>query len=119
MINILKSGIPPIAKCDIAPVSAVNVIINTLVPTAVFSSYPNTLVRINKSIIPPPAPTNPQINPIIIPHNIDWIIFVFTDFSSISSFVVITGFIINLSPTKNVIYTEKLPIILFGTKLDI
>ena len=33
-----KSGIPPITKCETAPVSAVNVIIKTLVPTAVLSS---------------------------------------------------------------------------------
>ena len=33
-----QSGFPPIAKCESEPVSAVNVIINTLVPTAVFSS---------------------------------------------------------------------------------
>lgn len=32
------SGIPPIAKWETAPVSAVKVIINTLVPTAVFNS---------------------------------------------------------------------------------
>ena len=31
-------GMPPMAKCETAPVSAVNVMINTLVPTAVFSS---------------------------------------------------------------------------------
>ena len=37
-INTGISGIPPIAKRETAPVSAVNVIINTLVPTAVFSS---------------------------------------------------------------------------------
>ena len=30
-------GSPPIAKCETEPVSAVNVIINTLVPTAVLS----------------------------------------------------------------------------------
>lgn len=33
-----QSGIPPIAKWETAPVSAVNVMINTLVPTAVFNS---------------------------------------------------------------------------------
>ena len=33
-----QSGEPPIEKWDKAPVKAVNVIINTLVPTAVFSS---------------------------------------------------------------------------------
>ena len=32
------SGIPPMAKCDTAPVNAVKAIMNTLVPTAVFSS---------------------------------------------------------------------------------
>ena len=31
-------GIPPIAKCETAPVKAVNVMMNTLVPTAVLSS---------------------------------------------------------------------------------
>ena len=35
--QISGSGIPPMAKCEAAPVSAVNVIMNTLVPTAVFS----------------------------------------------------------------------------------
>ncbi len=34
-IHTVISGIPPIAKCDTAPVNAVNAIINTLVPTAV------------------------------------------------------------------------------------
>lgn len=33
-----QSGAPPITKCETAPVNAVNVIINTLVPTAVFNS---------------------------------------------------------------------------------
>lgn len=37
-IRIVKSGMPPMAKWEIAPVRAVNVIINTLVPTAVLSS---------------------------------------------------------------------------------
>lgn len=36
---------------------------NTLVPTAVFSSYPNSMVRTMSIIIPPPAPKKPQINP--------------------------------------------------------
>ena len=34
----IQSGVPPIIKWDIAPVRAVKVMINTLVPTAVFSS---------------------------------------------------------------------------------
>ena len=33
-----QSGMPPIIKCEAAPVSAVNVIMKTLVPTAVLSS---------------------------------------------------------------------------------
>ena len=32
------SGAPPIIKCDTEPVNAVNAIIKTLVPTAVFNS---------------------------------------------------------------------------------
>ena len=36
--NICMSGSPPMAKWLIAPVNAVNAIINTLVPTAVFNS---------------------------------------------------------------------------------
>ena len=32
------AGVPPIIKCEAAPVRAVNVIMNTLVPTAVFNS---------------------------------------------------------------------------------
>ena len=70
-INTIQSGAPPIIKWDAAPVNAVNAMINTLVPTAVFSSYPNTLVRISNIIIPPPAPTNPQISPITIPQITD------------------------------------------------
>ena len=37
-IQTVQSGMPPIAKWDTAPVNAVNVIMNTLVPTAVFNS---------------------------------------------------------------------------------
>ena len=48
-IHTVISGIPPIAKCDTAPVNAVNAIINTLVPTAVLSSYPSTEVRISNA----------------------------------------------------------------------
>ena len=33
-----QSGFPPMAKCEAAPVKAVNAMINTLVPTAVLSS---------------------------------------------------------------------------------
>ena len=36
---------------------------NTLVPTAVLSSYPSTLVRMSSIIMPPPAPIKPQMKP--------------------------------------------------------
>lgn len=41
------------AKCDAVPVSAVNVMMNTLVPTAVFNSYPR--MGVNTSSINPAA----------------------------------------------------------------
>ena len=64
-------GSPPIAKWDTAPVKAVKVMIKTLVPTAVFSSYPRIEVRMSSIIIPPPAPIKPQIKPIKIPQITD------------------------------------------------
>ena len=60
-IHTVKSGTSPIVKWEVAPAKAVNAIINTLVPTAVFNSYPRTEVNISNIIMPPPAPTNPQI----------------------------------------------------------
>lgn len=118
-IQTIKSGTPPIAKWENAPVSAVNAIINTLVPTAVFNSYPSTDVSIKSIIIPPPAPTNPHIKPIKTPHIIDWTALFFAEMPCMDSFVVITGFTINFMPSKNVMNTEKLPIVVEGTKLEI
>lgn len=37
-ISTVQSGAPPMVKWEIAPVRAVKVMMNTLVPTAVFSS---------------------------------------------------------------------------------
>lgn len=34
-ISTVQSGAPPMAKCDAAPVNAVKVMMNTLVPTAI------------------------------------------------------------------------------------
>ena len=51
-IHTVKSGTSPIVKWEVAPAKAVNAIINTLVPTE---------VNISNIIMPPPAPTNPQI----------------------------------------------------------
>ena len=114
-----RSGIPPMAKWLTAPVKAVKVIMNTLVPTAVFSSYPSTLVRISSIIMPPPAPINPQIKPIITPQITDCTNRFLGSTASIAFLVVITGFTINLTPSRNVINTEKLPIVLLGTWLAI
>ena len=45
-----QSGAPPIVKCETAPVKAVKVMMKTLVPTAVFNSYPKTvLFNINQT----------------------------------------------------------------------
>ena len=114
-----RSGIPPIAKWLPAPVNAVKVMIKTLVPTAVFSSYPKTLVKTSSIIIPPPAPINPQIKPTIVPQTTDCISRFLALTAAIVSFVVMTGFTINFIPSSSVINTEKLPIVVLGTMLAI
>ena len=48
---------------------AVKVMINVLVPTAGFNSMPRKTVKTTSIIIPPPVPTNPVPNPIVIPKN--------------------------------------------------
>ena len=106
------------AKCEIDPVNAVNAMINTLVPTAVFNSYPSTEVRIRSIIMPPPAPTKPQINPMRTPHITDCTARFSADTPCIASFVVMTGRTINLIPKRNVIKTEKFPMAADGTRLD-
>ena len=113
------SGIPPMAKWEREPVSAVNVIMKTLVPTAVFSSKLRTLVKRRSIIMPPPAPIKPQIKPTTEPQITDFISFFFAEMLCMASFVVITGLTINLMPSRNVIITEKLPIVAEGTRLDI
>ena len=118
MINIQISGGPSIMKCDTAPVKAVNDIMNTLVPTAVFNSYPRIDVSIISIIIPPPAPTNPHINPIKHPKLKDSMALLLGDTLSMDSLVVKIGFIINFIPTASVTKTEKFPIVPFGTRLD-
>ena len=73
---------------------------------------------IKSIIIPPPAPINPQINPIMAPQINDCTARFFGDTFSMASFVVMTGFTMNLMPSKNVINTEKFPIVVDGTRLD-
>ena len=68
--------------------------------------------------MPPPAPMKPQINPIKIPQIKDWTARFFAGTFSIASLVVITGLTINLIPRRNVINTEKFPIVVEGTKLE-
>ena len=67
--------------------------------------------------MPPPAPINPQISPIMMPQITDCISRFLGSTACMVSFVVITGFTINLIPRKKVINTEKLPIVVFGTRL--
>ena len=111
------SGIPPMAKWLAEPVNAVKAIIKTLVPTAVFSSYPSTEVRSSSIIMPPPAPINPQMNPTPAPQSRDCT----NRFSALTAFiallVVMTGRTMNLTPSRRVIKVEKPPIVVPGTRL--
>ena len=86
------SGIPPTTKWLTPPVKAVNAIINTLVPTAKCIGYPRKEVRTRSSIIPPPAPAKPQINPTNIPPTIALISLLLGELSSSCSLVLLTGF---------------------------
>ena len=113
------SGVPPMAKWETAPVSAVKVMMKTLVPTAVFSSYPSTLVRISSIIMPPPAPTNPQINPIITPQTSDCTTRFFAETPCMVSLVVITGRRMNFTPSRKVINTANPPMVAAGTRLAV
>ena len=88
--------------------------INVLVPTAVFNSYPRMLVKIRSIIIPPPAPTNPQIKPITTPQKIDCMTLTQRAFSAFASFVVMTGLKMNLIPSTVVMSKENDPIVFCG-----
>ena len=116
--SVTQSATPPMAKWLSEPVRAVKVMINTLVPTAVFSSYPRMLVNASSIIMPPPAPIKPQINPTIIPQSTDCTICFFLDTPSIAALVVMTGLTINFTPSSSVMKTEKFPIAADGTMLD-
>ncbi len=68
--------------------------------------------------MPPPAPINPQIKPIIAPQTIDCTNRFVLETAAIFSFVVITGFTINFTPNSIVINTEKPPIVLEAIRLE-
>ena len=112
-----QSGVPPIIKWDTAPVRAVKVMMNTLVPTAVFSSYPSTLVRMSSIIMPPPAPIKPQMKPMSTPHTTDCTARFCALTPCMASLVVITGRRMNLMPSKKVMNTEKPPMVAEGILL--
>ena len=90
----------------------------TLVPTAVFSSYPSTEVRMSSIIMPPPAPTKPQMKPMSIPHRTDWTARFPGSTADMDSLVAITGLTMNLMPSSRVIQVEKPPMAEEGTRLD-
>ena len=113
----VQSGAPPIMKCDTAPVRAVKVMMKTLVPTAVFSSYPSTLVRMSSIIMPPPAPIKPQIKPTRTPLTMDWISRLCASTRIMSSRVVMTGRTMNLTPSRKVMNTENEPMVADGSRL--
>ena len=86
------SGKPPIIKWLIPPVRAVKVMINTLVPTAICIGYPRKDDKTSSSIIPPPAPANPQIKPINMPPIIAFTNLFLGEVLFNCSLVVVTGF---------------------------
>ena len=92
-------------------ISAVKVMMNVLVPTAVFSSIPRKAVNTTSIIMPPPVPTKPVPKPIVKPKNKE----IATPFrSSISPFpavffLLVSGLIRKRMPMKKVRKSVKLP----------
>ena len=68
-------------------------------------------------IMPPPAPMKPQIIPMTTPQTTDWRARFLAETPCMASLVVITGLTMNLMPSRNVINTEKLPMVVEGTRL--
>ena len=69
--------------------------------------------------MPPPAPTKPQIKPIRMPQITDCMARLPAETDYMDSLVVITGFTMNLMPSKKVMNTEKLPMVWEGSRLAI
>jgi len=67
--------------------------------------------------MPPPAPMNPQMKPMSMPHTSDWTARFLALTPCMASLVVMTGRRINLMPSRKVMNTEKLPMVAEGTLL--
>ena len=68
--------------------------------------------------MPPPAPTKPHMKPIMAPQITDCTARFEADTEAIFSFVVMTGFTMNLIPSSIVMKTEKLPIVVLSIRED-
>ena len=102
-----RSMPPPMATWDSAPVRAVKVMMNTLVPTAVLSSYPSTEVNTSSIIMPPPAPMKPQMKPMTTPHTTDSAARIPRPPPGKRVWVAVTGKRMNRTPSSRVMHTEK------------
>ena len=69
--------------------------------------------------MPPPAPTKPQIKPMAMPQTTDCTKRFLGFVPVMDSLVVITGFTMNLMPSSRVMKTEKPPMAVLGTRLEI
>ena len=67
--------------------------------------------------MPPPAPTKPQMKPTMVPLTADWRMRFLALTEAMDSFVVMTGFTMNLMPSSSVMTMEKLPMVVLGTTL--
>ena len=59
----------------------------------------------------------PQMKPMSMPHTSDWMARLLTLTPSMASLVVMTGRRMNLTPSRKVMNTEKLPMVAEGTLL--
>ena len=113
-ISTVMSGIPPIAKCDIAPVSAVKVMINTLSADRGFQLISEHCGE-DKQHHHAAACADESADKTDY-RSADNGLYrtLFAGTFSIASFVVMTGRTMNFIPSRNVIMTEKLPIVADG-----
>ena len=98
-------------------ISAVNVMMKVLVPTAVFSSIPRKAVNTISIIIPPPVPTNPVPKPIVKPKNKEIRMSFQSSFAPFSLWfsLEVSGLIRKRIPMKKVRKSVKFPSTTFPT----